>query len=428
MGKVRYLIYGSIVVGIFAVLHLVIPPTWSTWISKSNQMFAGVRIQFIGLYILGSFLFFAIPLLYGISFLASFGKIKYPEGSETYTPPISIIMPAINEEKIIGNTLNSFSQKNNYPKEKFEIIVVASGSTDRTAEICREYQDRLNIQVLLDPLPKKGKPAALNYGLKHVSQDIICIYDADTQLYENTLRYLVRHLHNPEIAAATGPVIVRNWKDNKLTKGIALEYTYLSGTGLYFEGRSRLGRSLWLLGRNYAIRKSVIEEFGGWNEDALTEDLHLSAQLSAAKKKVQFAPEAKITENVPNNFDAFMHQRRRWVGGYSQSLSAAMELDLRTVILRNLAMMHFGHTIDFALGALVAAIIFGFIGDLYIVLICVATFIFTFGTHAIAVRKYGEGKYRLLIYSPIAAFINFVMFRLQFANYEELEWEKTELN
>ncbi|MHA1650821.1 MAG: glycosyltransferase [Candidatus Helarchaeota archaeon] len=423
MGKLRYLIYGTIIVGIFLLIHLFFPREWSSWLLKTDELFQGTRLQFLGLFIFGGFLFFIYPLLFGINFLASFGKLNYPPGSENFTPPISVIIAAINEEKIIGNTLNSFVNST-YPKDHLELIIITSGSTDRTTEVCQEYQNKLNIKILTDPLPK-GKPAALNHGLKHATHDIICVYDADTQLYDNSLQNLVRHLSDPTIDAVSAPVVVRNWNENKLTKGIALEYTYLSGTGLYHEIRSRLGRNLWLMGRNYAIRKKILEEFGGWNENALTEDLHLSAQLSAAKKKIRFAPDAKINERAPKTFKSFINQRKRWVGGYSQSLSEAMELDKRTVILRNLAMMHFGHTLDLSFMALIPAIIFGLIGDYYIMLLCIATFIFGFGTYINAVRKYGEGRYRLLLFFPITIFIDWTMFSLQFKSYEELEWEKT---
>jgi cellulose synthase/poly-beta-1,6-N-acetylglucosamine synthase-like glycosyltransferase len=431
LGKIRFVLYSLIIIVIFVLIHLLFTFTplvsWSTWIQKTNQLFTGGHLKFLGLFILGAFLFVVFVILYGTAFLASFGKADYPKGSEGFLPAISVLMPAINEEDIIPDTLNSFVATS-YPKEKLELVIIASGSTDRTAEICRGFKDRLNIQVLTDPLEKKGKPAALNYGLKHASNEIIVVYDADTQLQEITLQALVRHLYNPAIVATSGPVIVRNWNDNKLTKGIALEYTYVSGTGLYHEIRNRLGRNLWVMGRNYAIRKKVIEEVGGWNEDALTEDLHLSSQLSARKLKIKYAPGAKINERVPNNYAAFKKQRRRWLGGFNQSLSAAMELDKRSVILRNFGMMHYGHIADFSVGAIIAAILFGLFGELFIMTVCLSIFIFTFGMIVVAIRKYGERKYRLLLYYFVYIFIDLYMFTHQFRSIEEMEWEKTDLS
>ncbi len=426
MGKIRNLIYGLIIVGVFAIIHWIFPREWSRWLQRVDNIVsetAGFKI-FFGI----SFVFFfAFVILFGISLMASFGKPDYPKGSENYTPAISVLMAAINEEIVIGKTLDSFLNTN-YPKEKLEIIVIASGSKDKTAEICRSYQDRLNIKVLTDPLSKRGKPAALNLGLKNASNELICVYDADTELKKETLQYLVHHFHDPEVAVTTGPIIVRNWNENVLTKGIALEFTFLSGAGLYHEIRNRLGRNIWILGRNYCIRKKVIDEFGGWNEDALTEDLHLSVQLSLAKKKLKFSPDAPMYENVPNTYEAFMSQRIRWVGGYNQSLKSAMELDKRAVILRNLGMMHYGQAPTFALGALVTAIILGIAGYFYLMFLCIMVVAIIFGLLVNAVRKYGEGKYRLLLYIPIFIFIDLVMFRNQFRSSEKIEWNKTNLN
>ncbi|MHA1265432.1 MAG: glycosyltransferase [Candidatus Helarchaeota archaeon] len=427
MANSKYLIYGLIIIGIFACIHYFFPPSLSRWIQYTNELFAGTNWGHLGLFILGSFLFFAFVLLYGINFLASFGSVKYPKGSENFTPPLSVIIPARNAEKVIGDTLTSFT-KSRYPKDQLEIIVVASNSTDRTVEICQTFQDQLNLNILTESLPKKGKPAALNFGLKHASHEFICVYDADTLIEKDTLNYLVRHLYNPEVAATSGPVKIQNWDTNALTKGIALEYTYLSGTGLYHEIRDRLGRNLWVLGRNYAIRKEVIEEVGGWNEDALTEDLHLSAQLSAAKKKVRHASQAFALENAPTTYATFKQQRRKWVGGYKQSLDAAMQLDKRTVILRNLGMMHHGNSLDFSFGALITAIIFGLTAEFFVMLVCISIFIFSFGNYVNAVRKYADGRYRLLLYYFITIFIDLNMFLTQFKSIKNLEWDVTPID
>ncbi len=427
MGKIRYLIYGLIIVAIFAMIHLFFPPAWSTWITKSNQMFSGTRPQFLGLYILGSVAFFLFPILHGIGFLASFGKVSYPKGSENFLPNISILIPVLNEEHFIGATLDTYVNSK-YPKDKMEIVAVTSGSTDKTTEKCLEYQDRLNIKVINDPLPKKGKPAALNMGLKHTSHDIICVFDSDCHIQTDTLQYLVRHLYDPTIDVVCGFSEVRNWQVNKITKALYNEFCFMVGAGLYHEVRSRLGRNVWIFGRNYAIRRKVIEEVGGWNEDALTEDLHLTAQLWTLNKKMAHSPHAIVSEQVPTSWSAYKQQRQRWVGGYKQGLSKAMELDKRSVILRNLGMLHYGHINNFALVALVPALIFGLIGDFYIMLICLAEFTFTFGMGVISIKKYGHGRYRLLLYYPVFFVTNFYMFAVQFVSIDIKEWEKTDIN
>ncbi|NVM52585.1 MAG: glycosyltransferase family 2 protein [Candidatus Helarchaeota archaeon] len=425
MSKIRYLIYGSIIVGIFAIIHWIFPRDWSRWLQRVDNL----HFETPGFKILFGFciaFFIAFVLLYGTAFMASFGKTSYPEGSDTFTPPISVIIPALNEENVIGNTLETF-HKSKYPKENLELVVVASGSTDKTVEICESYQEHLNIQIITDPLPKKGKPAALNLGLKNATHDFFCVYDADIQIQDDTLKYLVRHLYNPEVDVTIGPVAIQNWNVNKLTKAIAIEFSYMSGAGLYFEIRNRLGRNLWIFGRNYCIRRKVIEEVGGWNEDALAEDMHLSVQLAMLKKKVVHAPHAFASEQAPTDWETYKHQRRRWVGGYKQGLDAAMELDKRAVLLRNFGMLHFGHINNFAVGALITALIFGFIvRDFYVMLVCLVIFFFTFGMSINGLRKYGYRRFRLLLYYLVFFITNLYMFIVQFKNLKDIEWEKTE--
>ncbi len=424
MGKKLYLIYGGILVGMTALIHLFFPSAWSSWVTKTNQLFAGTRPQFLGLFILGSFFYFAFFLLWGIAFMASFGKVKYPEGSEGYTPPISVLVPARNEENVIVNTLESY-KNSNYPKENLELVIIASGSTDKTVEICEKYKEHLNIQIVTEAQEKKGKPAALNLGLKHASHDIVCVYDADNHVGAETLNALARPFYDSGIDVTVGPTQARNWNVNSWTKAVYVDFCYFCSMGLYFETRARLGRNLWILGRNYAIRKNVLEEFGGWNEDALTEDLHLSVQLTVAGKKFFHAPEALSTEITPTTWDGIKAQRKQWVAGYKQSLDSAMELDKRSVILRNFGMLHFGHVVNFSVGAIVAALIFGFIGDFFIMLVCLSIFAFCLGLIVNALRKYGEGKYKLLLYFPWYFVLMFYMFAIQFMNLEDIEWDVT---
>ncbi len=426
MGKIRYLIYGSIIVGFFIILHWIFPRDWSLWLRNMDQLFTTPPLGFQVLVAIGVFFFFAFVFLWGIAFIASFGKVHYPLGSENYHPPISVLIPALNEEKVIGATLDCF-KKSSYPKENLDFVIIASGSTDETVAICKRYQNDLNIQILTDPLPKRGKPAALNLGLKYSKHDILCIYDADNHVEENTLEYLVRPLYDPTADAAIGPVSVQNRETNKITKAIAIEYTFLSGAGLYFELRQRLGRQLWLFSRNVCIRKRVIEEVGGWKEDALAEDMHLSVQLAMLKKQVKHSPLAYCSERAPTDWESFKKQRQRWIGGHKSSMKAAMEIKRSAVVTRNFGMSHYAHINNYALGAVVTALIFGLVvKDYFVMLICITIFIFTFGMGVNGIRKYGNRRYRLLLYYPVFFVTNLYMFSLTFRNLKSLEWEKTE--
>lgn len=91
----------------------------------------------------------------------------------------SIVIPAHNEEKYIGETLECI-ERLSYPKSRFEVIVVENGSTDRTAGIVAEHENG----TIRSYTSEKGVSKAKNFGLAHVSSasDWIIFLDADTHL------------------------------------------------------------------------------------------------------------------------------------------------------------------------------------------------------------------------------------------------------
>ncbi len=97
-------------------------------------------------------------------------------------PEISIIIPAYNEEKYIGNTLQSI-KKQNYPD--YEVIVVANGCTDKTLEVVKKHQDE---KTKLFSIPKPNVSRARNYGAGKARGDLLFFLDADTSLALDTLK------------------------------------------------------------------------------------------------------------------------------------------------------------------------------------------------------------------------------------------------
>ena len=116
-------------------------------------------------------------------------KIVFP--TLEHYPAVSILIPAHNEEKVLGKTLEAMV-KLVYPGE-LEILVLNDSSTDATGEIIQEYS-RFYRRIRHVRVPEgypKGKARVLNYGLSLTNGELIAVYDADNQPEPNALRLLV---------------------------------------------------------------------------------------------------------------------------------------------------------------------------------------------------------------------------------------------
>ncbi|NVM03488.1 MAG: glycosyltransferase family 2 protein [Candidatus Helarchaeota archaeon] len=446
MSKVRYLLYSILVIALFAIYHIFFPREYSYLLSVVDYVFNNLNHNLLNnslysmfyrnlnpLDILGIFLYLGLlvlfifyPLLFGIFFFAGFGG--YKKYDKSYEPTLSVIIPSLNEADGLKRTIDTILTSE-YPKEKIEILAIISGSTDNSEEICKQYINQNQpVRILNNTLNKKGKPPALNYGVSEAKNEILVFYDSGAKLLPDTLHNLVAPLQNKKNKAVVGPLKVENWNKNTLTRGTALENATYNGPGLVHEILQRLGRTIWLFGRNWAIFKKDLEEIGKFDEDALTEDLLVSVQLAVKNKKIVFVPNAVIYSKEPEKFQNFKKQRTRWLFGYRKDAGKLMQTStkaLRTVITRNFVMLHYAHFPLFTVGAIIFTLIFIFIQDYYLVLVGLTMFIFTFGHIVNAVRKYGDKHYSNLLYLPWHFRNVGYMFTSQFRLPETLEWEKT---
>lgn len=429
----RYLLYGSVWLVGFILLHMYFPPFWSSAVKDAIDNFITAPLVYWWFIfpLIGLFMLLGFVLYYGVHFLASFGS-----GYKTKTPyyeEISILIASKNEKILLERTLDSIV-KSDYPKDKIQVILITSGSTDDTTEYCNNFANthgEIEIKVLSKDLPKKGKPAALNYGLEHVKNDIVVLYDSGCILKTNTLKNLISPFHNEKIDAVIGPVLVKNWKDNKLTKGIFLDYGIVSGGGLLFEVKNRLGSSAYSFGRNFAVRTKYLLKYDGFNEDSMTEDLYLSALLNLDGVDIRFSPKAKIYEYVPTSWEILVKQRTRWLAGFIGDMPQLMTMKSeykdgkKLIIARNMTMMVLAN-MDTWLPIEIAFAIFQLlIGEFYLLIWTLSCIIFQFGFLFNVIRKYCDKHYSLIFYWPISGFIHLYMFLRQFKLPKEISWEKT---
>ncbi len=234
----------------------------------------------------------------------------------TDLPTVSIFIPAHNEEVVIEQTLKAMSRLY-YPKDKLEVIVINDNSSDRTGEIAASFTVKFPfIKVIETKPPNKGigKSSALNEALRQTSSEVIVVYDADNTPERMAVWYLVMGLLNDkEAAAVVGKFRVTNAKNTWLTRFINIET-------ICFQWMAQGGRWKWfkvatIPGTNFAIRRSVMEELGGWDVKALAEDTELTVRVYNLGYRIRFFPAAITWEQEPETLKVWWRQRSRWARG-----------------------------------------------------------------------------------------------------------------
>ncbi|HGM3576098.1 TPA: glycosyltransferase family 2 protein [Clostridioides difficile] len=233
-------------------------------------------------------------------------------------PMISILVPAHNEAKVIGRTVESLLLLN-YPKSKMELIVINDNSSDNSKEILENIKDRYNNYnftiINTDSLTGgKGKSNALNIGYTISKGDFIAVYDADNTPDKNALRYLVQTIvMNDELGAVIGKFRTRNKNKNLLTKFINIEI--LSFQWMSQAGRWQLFNLCTIPGTNFILRRSIIEEIGGWDSKAIAEDTEISFRIYKLGYKIKLVPQSITWEQEPETVKVWIKQRTRWAKG-----------------------------------------------------------------------------------------------------------------
>src|SRR5262249_11149857 len=116
-------------------------------------------------------------------------------------PTITIVVPAYNEERVIGRTIESLLALD-YPAQRRHIIVLSDASTDGTDEIVRSYGDR-GVQLLRQP-ERRGKDAGEIAALPHIQGEIVVNTDATIRIHSEALKPLVRAFEDPTVGVASG--------------------------------------------------------------------------------------------------------------------------------------------------------------------------------------------------------------------------------
>ncbi len=287
-----------------------------------------------------------------------------PQVHSGFEPPISILVPAYNEEANITSSIRSLLQMS-YPE--YEIIVINDGSKDGTlAALCQEFSLVRFPEVYCDRLPTQevraiyrstiysqlrvldkangGKADALNAGINSARHTLFCGLDADSILQRDSLERLVRpFLEDPEMVACGGTVRIANGCQvrggflvaaglprNPLALFQIVEYlrAFLFGR----VGWSQMNALLLISGAFGLFHTETVIKVGGYRHSTIGEDMELIVRMHRKLRqmkqpyRIAYVPDPVCWTEAPEDLKTLRNQRVRWQRGLSDSLSLNLSL------------------------------------------------------------------------------------------------------
>ena len=275
------------------------------------------------------------------------------------TPPMSVLVPAHNEEAgIIGSVRSLLAL--NYPE--FEVIVVNDGSTDDTVARLSEafalepsdrivqptlvtaplrgvYRSRLVPNLVVIDKENGGKADALNMGINAARFPVVCAIDADSILEPDALLKAVQPLvHRPNLTIATGGIIRTangakfeggSLVETGIPRGLLGKFQLVEYLRAFIVGRagwSRLKSLLIISGAFGVFRRDILLEVGGYRTDTVGEDIELIVRLHRHMRdagrpyRVEFIPDPVCWTEAPEKLSILRRQRTRWQRGLLDTL------------------------------------------------------------------------------------------------------------
>ncbi|HEX5538589.1 MAG TPA: glycosyltransferase [Methylophilaceae bacterium] len=283
-----------------------------------------------------------------------------PQISSGLEPPVSLLVPAYNEEATIASSLRSMLQLS---YARYEIVVVNDGSRDNTLQVLQRefslvpfpeayrvriaskpvrgiYRSTLHPNLRVIDKENGGKADALNVGINASRYPLFCGVDADTVLQRDSLQRIVLPFLEDHRVVATGGTV-------RIANGCEVSGGFLTRIGLptnllalfqvveylraFLFGRlgwSALGGLLIISGAFGVFRKEVVIEAGGYRTDTVGEDMELVVRMHRLLRsqrrayRVVFLPDPVCWTEAPEDMRTLKNQRVRWQRGLAESLSS----------------------------------------------------------------------------------------------------------
>ena len=246
-----------------------------------------------------------------LKLLAGKRQLKAASFEEKEMPEISLLIAAHNEEKMIGEKIQTVLA-GNYPENKMEVLVGSDASTDRTNEILKQLEDgHQNIKLFIFP-ERQGKPRIINQLADKARGEFLVISDANVLLESDTLVELIRYFKEERIGLVDTRLISTGIKKH----GISLQEKFYTSREVLIKHRESV---LWEsmmgpFGGCYAVRKSLYRPVP---DHVLVDDFYISMSVFELGASCISNIQARVSEDVSNDpWEEFRRKRRISAGNY----------------------------------------------------------------------------------------------------------------
>lgn len=207
-------------------------------------------------------------------------------------PFITIITGILNEEKHIRNYLES-AVKQDYPENKFEIIIVDGGSSDKSVDIVRDFTEKYRNIILISGLGKLNLPQSLNIAIREAQGELISKVDAHGFISSDFLKTNAKYLSEDEKIGCTGGPIIPI-AENIIAKANAYARSSIFGVGRGIYSAEEKPQFVETV-QCGTYKKAILNEIGLFDESLqFGEDEEINWRLIKAGYKIFLTPEVKF--------------------------------------------------------------------------------------------------------------------------------------
>jgi cellulose synthase/poly-beta-1,6-N-acetylglucosamine synthase-like glycosyltransferase len=221
---------------------------------------------------------------------------------------LSVLITAFREAATVGQAIEAFLPQ--LPDlQAVELLVVCPDP--ETIAVVDEYAARYSIvRHVADA--QRGKPAAINVGLKVARGDVVVLSDGDVIVAEDALPPLLSPFTDPQVGAVSGRPVSASPRNTLLGYWSHMLVESVHEMRL---ARDRAGQFLFGSGYLLALRRALV---GRIPEDALAEDAVISHHIAGLGYRIRYAPQARVFVKYPTTYRDWLRQKVRSAGGHAQ--------------------------------------------------------------------------------------------------------------